>query len=113
MLQEAELLEKVLVSAFMTVLVFFSRAIGDAKLGVQEVNLVTGEKAALALDCLSCVEFCRRVQMPDYGPLVQRSVSHVAAHQSATMAFVGFLPPYSSIVHWPGMSELHYLKWFR
>jgi hypothetical protein len=93
--------EKVLISSFMTVLVFFSRAI-DAKPGMQLGNPVTDEKTARALDSLACVEFCRRVHMQDYGILVERCVAYLSGHPSASRIFVGFIPPYNNVVHWPG-----------
>lgn len=94
-------MEKVLISSFMTVLVFFLRAIDD-KPGLQGGNPVTADKAARALDSLACVEFCRRVQLQDYANLVERCVSYLSAHPSAARMFVGFIPPYNSVVHWPG-----------
>lgn len=101
--QEIGALEKVLVSSFMMVFVFFSRAIGDARPVTEAINSVDGEKAGRALDSLSCVEFCRHVQMKDYGSLVERCVSFVAADSSATKAFSSSLPPYNSVVQMPGM----------
>lgn len=100
--QETGALEKVLVSSFMMVLVFFSRAIGDPRPVTEAINSVDGEKAARALDSLSCVEFCRHVQMKDYGSLVEHCVSFVAADSSATKAFASFLPPYNNVVQTPG-----------
>lgn len=106
----SEAVEKVLISSFMTVLVFFSRAI-DAKPGLQAGNPVAAEKAARALDSLACVEFCRRVQLPDYGVLVERCVSYLSAHPSAARMFVGFIPSYNNIVQFPGKC-FDVLKWF-
>ncbi len=83
----------------MTVLMFFSRAIEDTTVGPK---MFGGERAAQALDCLSCVEFCRHVQMQEYGALVKRTVLLVSMSQTATIAFVRFLPPYNSIIHGPG-----------
>ena len=100
-----EAVEKILISSFMTVLVFFSRAI-DTKSGMQAGNPITAEKAARALDSLACVEFCRRVQMQDYGILVERCVSYLSGHPSAARMFVGFIPPYDNVVHWPGTYSL-------
>lgn len=100
--KEAIAVEKVLISSFMTVVVFFSRAI-DTKPGTKAGNLMTAEKAARALNSLACVEFCRRVQMQEYGTLVERCVSYLSAHPAAARIFAGFLPPYNSIIHWPGM----------
>lgn len=83
----------------MTVLMFFSRAIEDTTAGHKVFG---GERAAQVLDCLSCVEFCRHVQMQEYGALVKHTVLLVSMSQTATIAFVRFLPPYNSIVHGPG-----------
>lgn len=96
-----EAVEKVLISSFMTVLVFFSRAI-DATPGMQAGNPVTAEKAARALDSLACIEFCRKVQVQDYGILVERCVSYLSGHPSAARMFVGFILPYDNVVNWPG-----------
>lgn len=104
--KEAIAVEKVLISSFMTVVVFFSRAI-DTKPGTKAGNLMTAEKAARALNSLACVEFCRRVQMQEYGTLVERCVSYLSAHPAAARIFAGFLPPYNSIIHWPGCPELY------
>lgn len=97
----SETVEKVLISSFMTVLVFFLRAIDD-KPGLQADNPVTAEKTARALDSLACVEFCRRVQLQDYASLVERCVSYLSGHPSAAKIFVGFIPPYNNVVSWPG-----------
>ncbi|KAH8944402.1 hypothetical protein BDL97_13G108100 [Sphagnum fallax] len=97
-------LEKVLISTFMTVLMFFSRAIEDTTAGCK---MFGGERAAQALDCLSCVEFCRHVQMQEYGALVKRTVLLVSMNQTATIAFVRFLPPYNSIIHGPGNPQVN------
>jgi len=97
----SEIVEKVLISSFMTVLVFFLRAI-DSKPEMQAGNPVTAEKAARALDSLACVEFCRRVRLKDYGNLVERCISYLSAHPSAARMFVGLMPPYNNIVNWPG-----------
>ncbi|KAG0577771.1 hypothetical protein KC19_5G180500 [Ceratodon purpureus] len=105
-----EAVEKILISSFMTVLVFYSRAI-DAQAGMQAGNLVIAEKAARALDSLGCVEFCRRIQMQDYGILVERCVSYLSEHPSAARAYVGFIPPYDNVVHWPGPSALNNMSY--
>lgn len=100
--QYRETLEKVLETAFMTIVIFFFTAVGEPVLmngnGGSEAEL-----AALALDCLSCIEFFRRVRLREFSILVQRSVSHVAASEAASVLLARLLPPQEeNIIKKPG-----------
>ncbi|KAJ7538437.1 hypothetical protein O6H91_11G047700 [Diphasiastrum complanatum] len=112
-LQE-ENISKVLEAYFLFVVLFFSLAL-DHKISEKkhsvENNIITESEDDLnvqLLDSLSCVEFFRQVQVPEYGSLVQRSVSRLCASKLAASAFVLCCPSYHDMTQWPGRSELQF-----
>ncbi|CAM6092740.1 unnamed protein product [Calypogeia fissa] len=98
-------LEKVLETAFMTVVIFFSLAVNEQVPNDNDSS--EAERAALALDSLSCVEYFRHVQLREFSKVIQRSVTHIAGSEAASVFLVRLLPSYEDIIKKPGTPDLN------
>lgn len=98
-------ISKVLEAALISVVLFFS----VASKGKTDADIYTkGRFAAQVMHCLSCIEFIRQGQVPEYRELVQRCVSWVSASEATCAILTSIFPSYERIIHLPGRAISSY-----
>ncbi|KAJ4959603.1 hypothetical protein NE237_026714 [Protea cynaroides] len=103
-------LEKIAESAFLMVVVFasvvtkhkfnpkFSR---DAQLDVSVSILIS----------FSCMEYFRRVRLPEYTDTIRAIVVSVQENENACVSFINSMPSYVELTNQPGLSSLDKMKY--
>lgn len=67
-----------------------------------------GRFAVQVLSSLSCIEFIRQHQVPEYGDLVQRCVAWVSTSEAACATLADMFPSYDDIICLPGSALASY-----
>lgn len=100
-----KLLEAVLLSVVM-LFSFASKQKMDADIHAK------GQFAAQVLSSLSCMEFIRQGQVPEYSDLVQRCVTWVTASEATCAMLVSMFPSYDDIIR-PPVPALASYNWMK
>ncbi|KAH7863080.1 hypothetical protein Vadar_013097 [Vaccinium darrowii] len=97
-------LEKIAESAFLMVVVF-ALVVTKQKLDSKLSSAMQMEISVKILVSLSCMEYFRRIRLPEYMDTIRAVVIAVQENQSACVLFVESMPPYSDLTNQPGSSS--------
>jgi hypothetical protein len=103
--KEDELLgdvEKIAESAFLMV-VLFALAVTKHKLNSKFNSETQMDISVRILISFSCVEYFRRIRLPEYMDTIRGIVLSVQESDSACVSFVKSMPTYVDLTHGPGM----------
>ncbi|KAH7352405.1 hypothetical protein KP509_19G043200 [Ceratopteris richardii] len=97
---DAGSLKEILEAAIMSAVMFFSRA--SMKKTYSNDAHAKGQFAAMVMQSLSCLEFIRQAQIPEYKDLVQRCVEWASRTETTSAMLVSMLPTFDEVIHSPG-----------
>lgn len=100
-------LKRILEGALLSIVMVFSCA--SKRKADLDVH-AKGRFAAQVMHSLSCVEFIRQVQVPEYKELVQRCVAWVSANEVTCTMLVSMFPSFDTIIRPPG-PDISYYSW--
>ncbi|XP_009766694.1 uncharacterized protein [Nicotiana sylvestris] len=91
-------LEKIAESAFFMV-VFFALAVTKHKLGLGAPQEIQMRLSVRILVAFSCMEYFRRMRLPEYMDTIRAVVTRVQENESACVSFVESLPSYDDLTN--------------
>lgn len=94
-------LEKIAESAFLMVVVF-ALAVTKQRLNSNFSQEIQREKSVQILVSFSCLEYFRRMRLPEYMDTIRRVVACVQENESACISFVESMPTYVDLTTWLG-----------
>ncbi|KHG17842.1 Obscurin-like protein 1 [Gossypium arboreum] len=94
-------LEKIAESAFLMVVVF-ALAVTKQRLNSNFSQEIQREKSVQILVSFSCLEYFRRMRLPEYMDTIRRVVACVQENESACISFVESMPTYVDLTTWQG-----------
>ncbi|XP_058221783.1 uncharacterized protein LOC131331860 isoform X1 [Rhododendron vialii] len=97
-------LEQIAESAFLMVVVF-ALAVTKQKLDSKFSREMQMEISVEILVSLSCMEYFRRIRLPEYMDTIRSVVGTVQENQLACILFIESIPPYSELTNQPGSSS--------
>lgn len=103
-------LEKIAESAFLMVVVF-ALAVTKHKLNSKYSPQLQLEISVKILVSFSCLEYFRRMRLPEYMDTIRAVVGTIQENESACVTFVDSMPPYSDLTNQPGSSNLMEYSW--
>lgn len=86
-------LEKIAEAAFLMV-VMFASAVAKHKVNSKFSRETQSDTSVKILVAFSCVEYLRRVRLPEYSDTIRRVILSVQDNDSACVSFVESMPPY-------------------
>ncbi|KAL5999188.1 hypothetical protein ACLOJK_040638 [Asimina triloba] len=101
-------LEKVAEAAFLMVVIFAS-TVAKHRVNSKFSKEVQSETSVKILVAFSCIEYLRRVRLPEYSETIRRVVLSVQEHVSAGCAFVESMPAYADLTALPGLIGMEYI----
>ncbi|KAK1285245.1 hypothetical protein QJS10_CPB20g01576 [Acorus calamus] len=104
-------LERIAEAAFLMVVVFAAE-VTKHKWSPVISQEVQSETAARILTSFSCVEYLRRVRLPEYTDVIQRVVRTIQDSCSACLSYIESMPSYLELTNQQGMVEKKYV-WFK
>ncbi|XP_031258906.1 uncharacterized protein LOC116117011 [Pistacia vera] len=103
-------LEKIAESAFLMVVVF-ALAVTKHKLNPKFSKEAQIETSVRILVSFSCVEYFRRVRLPEYMDTIRGVVVSVQENESACVSFVESMPSYTDLTNGPDFSILQKMEY--
>ncbi|MBA0728916.1 hypothetical protein Golax_004633 [Gossypium laxum] len=97
-------LEKIAESAFLMVAVF-ALAVTKQRLNSNFSQEIQREKSVQILVSFSCLEYFRRMRLPEYMDTIRRVVACVQENESACISFVESMPTYVDLTTWQDFSS--------
>lgn len=97
-----ENIEKIAESAFLMVVVF-ALAVTKEKLNSKYTPETQFDVSVRILDSFSCMEYFRRIRMPEYMDTIRGVVASVQENESACVSFIESMPSYQDQTHGPGI----------
>ncbi|KAK8504303.1 hypothetical protein V6N13_062653 [Hibiscus sabdariffa] len=97
-------LEKIAESAFLMVAVF-ALAVTKQRLNSNFSQEVQREHSVRILVSFSCLEYFRRIRLPEYMDTIRRVVACVQENESACISFVESMPSYVDLTTWQDFSS--------
>ncbi|KAB2078767.1 hypothetical protein ES319_A06G186800v1 [Gossypium barbadense] len=97
-------LEKIAESAFLMVVVF-ALAVTKQRLNSNFSQEIQREKSVQILVSFSCLEYFRRMRLPEYMDTIRRVVACVQENESACISFVESMPTYVDLTTWQDFSS--------
>ncbi|OMP04028.1 hypothetical protein COLO4_10009 [Corchorus olitorius] len=97
-------LEKIAESAFLMVVVF-ALAVTKHRLNSNFSQEMQREKSVQILVTFSCLEYFRRIRLPEYMDTIRRVVACVQENESACISFVESIPSYIDLTTWQDFSS--------
>lgn len=94
-------LDKIAEAAFLMVVVFAAE-VTKHKLNSKVPELFTPEAAVKILVAFACIEYLRRVRLPEYTEAVRHAVLTIQENAHACALFVESLPPYAELTNQRG-----------
>ncbi|XP_058104693.1 uncharacterized protein LOC131248431 [Magnolia sinica] len=104
-------LEKIAEAAFLMVVIFVS-AVAKHKVNSNFSPEIQSETSVRILVAFSCVEYLRRVRLPEYSDTIRRVVLSVQEHASACASFVELMPSYADLTVQQGLRGMEYI-WYK
>ncbi|XP_023539379.1 uncharacterized protein LOC111800037 [Cucurbita pepo subsp. pepo] len=98
-----ENIEKIAESAFLMVVVF-ALAVTKEKLNSKYTPETQFDVSVRILDSFSCMEYFRRIRMPEYMDTIRGVVASVQENESACVSFIESMPSYQDQTHGPDSS---------
>ncbi|GLT57016.1 hypothetical protein SLA2020_300220 [Shorea laevis] len=95
--------EKIAESAFLMVVVF-ALAVTKHKLNSNFSVEMHGETSVRILVSFSCLEYFRRMRLPEYMDAIRGVVACIQENEEACVSFVESMPSYSDLTSWKGFS---------
>lgn len=92
-------LEKIAESAFLMVVVF-ALAVTKHRLNSNFSQELQREKSVQILVSFSCLEYFRRIRLPEYMDTIRRVVACVQENESACISFMESMPTYVDLTTW-------------
>ncbi|XVE52401.1 hypothetical protein DITRI_Ditri02bG0119300 [Diplodiscus trichospermus] len=107
-------LEKIAESAFLMVVVF-ALAVTKHILNSNFSQEMQREKSVHILVSFSCLEYFRRMRLPEYMDTIRRVVAYVQENESACFSFVESMPTYVDLITGQGFSSKKKMEyeWFK
>uniref|UniRef100_A0A7C9E310 Uncharacterized protein n=1 Tax=Opuntia streptacantha TaxID=393608 RepID=A0A7C9E310_OPUST len=103
-------LEKIAESAFLMTVVF-ALAVTKHKLNSKFPMEVQMNVSVKILASFSCLEYFRRIRVPEYVETIKSAVASVQANESAVVSFVQSLPSYNDLANPPEFLHLRNVKY--
>ncbi|XVF40980.1 hypothetical protein PTKIN_Ptkin01aG0244200 [Pterospermum kingtungense] len=97
-------LEKIAESAFLMVVVF-ALAVSKHRLNSNFSREIQRENSVQILVSFSCLEYFRRMRLPEYMDTIRRVVACVQENESACISFVESMPSYVDLTTWQDFSS--------
>ncbi|GMI72525.1 hypothetical protein like AT1G73970 [Hibiscus trionum] len=97
-------LEKITESAFLMVAVF-ALTVTKQRLNSNFSHEVQSEQSVGILVSFSCLEYFRRIRLPEYMDTIRQVVACVQENESACISFVESMPSYVDLITWQGFSS--------
>ncbi|OMO50285.1 hypothetical protein CCACVL1_30535 [Corchorus capsularis] len=97
-------LEKIAESAFLMIVVF-ALAVTKHRLTSNFSQEMQREKSVQILVSFSCLEYFRRIRLPEYMDTIRRVVACVQENESACISFVESIPSYIDLTTWQDFSS--------
>lgn len=97
--------EKIAEAAFLMIVVFAAE-VSKHKLNSKTSNEFKPEVSSRILITFSCIEYLRRVRLPEYTEAVRRAVLTIQENAPSCVSFVESMPPYSELTKSQGMFNL-------
>ncbi|KAG2692363.1 hypothetical protein I3760_08G050400 [Carya illinoinensis] len=115
--REDELLrdmEKIAESAFLMV-VFFALAVTKYKLNTKFSQETHKDIPVRILVSFSCLEYFRRIRLPEYMDTIRRVVGSVQENESAIVSFVESMPSYTDLTNGPDLCSSQKMEyvWYK
>lgn len=103
-------LEKIAEAAFLMVVVFAAE-VTKQKLNPKSSSGIRPEVSVDILVAFSCVEYLRRVRLPEYTDAVRRAVLAIQENAAACALFVESMPPYVELTNQQGSLAMEGVKY--
>ncbi|XP_044512439.1 uncharacterized protein LOC123230329 isoform X3 [Mangifera indica] len=103
-------LEKIAESAFLMVVVF-ALSVTKQKLNSKFSKEAQIETSVQILVSFSCLEYFRRVRLPEYMDTIRGVVVSIQENESACVSFVESMPSYTDLTNGPGLSILQKMEY--
>lgn len=102
--------EKIAESAFLMVVVF-SLSVTKQKLNSNYSVESQRETSLRILVSFSCLEYFRRLRLPEYMDAIRGVVSCIQDNENAWLSFVESMPPYADLTSWKEFSSEHEMEY--
>ncbi|KAK8945861.1 hypothetical protein KSP40_PGU017048 [Platanthera guangdongensis] len=106
-------LEKFGEAAFLMIVVYAAE-VASQKLNPKSSHEIRPEVSVQILMAFSCIEYMRRVRLPEYTDVVRRAVLAMQEHAALCISFVESMPPYVELTNKQGLFTLEGARyvWF-